>query len=121
MRIRSAWPEGTGAAAAMGGSMFDNAEGKPTRLHQVLSEADFDRIEAAGSRPQGGNWIILDEGAAMLFPARTYGNWLEALGFPDLAQRARTELAETTGMGDTAIAMLESGRRSPASGSGTRD
>lgn len=95
----------------MDGWNFDSADGKPTRLHQVLSEADFDRLKTAGQHTQNKTWIILDEWSAMLFPAHVYGNWLEALGFPDLAEKARTELAESTRAGDTATAMLEQGRR----------
>lgn len=96
----------------MDGWNFDSADGKPTRLHQVLSEADFDRLKTADDqRTRNKIRITLDEWSAMLFPAHVYGDWLEALGFPDLAERARTELAESTRAGDTATAMLEQGRR----------
>lgn len=37
----------------------------------------------------------MDEELALAAPARAYGEWLEALGLPDLAEKARALLPET--------------------------
>ncbi|MDJ0420227.1 hypothetical protein [Rhodococcus opacus] len=41
--------------------------------------------------------VLVDEELALTAPARAYGDWLEALGLPDLAEKARTLLPETAG------------------------
>ncbi|QZS52656.1 hypothetical protein [Rhodococcus opacus] len=41
--------------------------------------------------------VLIDEDMAVAAPARTYGDWLDALGLPDLAEKARTLLPESGG------------------------
>ncbi|BAH47192.1 hypothetical protein ACH47B_22465 [Rhodococcus sp. NPDC019627] len=41
--------------------------------------------------------VLVDEEFALAALARAYGDWLDALGLPDLAEKARTLLPETAG------------------------
>lgn len=78
---------------------YEGSDGKPTHLE--LADADIERLRAAGTGP------ILDEISALAFPAKTYGDWFEAGGFPDLAARARTELAQRTNAGQQMAEMMQ--------------
>ncbi|MDI9941656.1 hypothetical protein QM806_40735 [Rhodococcus sp. IEGM 1351] len=44
-----------------------------------------------------GPVVLVDEELALAFRVRAYGDWRGALGLPDLAEKARTHLPETTG------------------------
>ncbi|NKY76795.1 hypothetical protein HGB39_37070 [Rhodococcus opacus] len=39
--------------------------------------------------------VLVEEELALAAPARAYGEWLDALGLPDLAEKARMLLPET--------------------------
>ncbi|BAH47190.1 hypothetical protein ACH47B_22455 [Rhodococcus sp. NPDC019627] len=86
----------------------------PWRLRslRVLTTADFDRLTDALDLPPLGEIltadeiarfvvrvayptcpvVLVDEELALIAPARAYGDWLGALGLPDLAGKARTRL-----------------------------
>lgn len=70
------------------------SQDKPTRLGDLFSQSDRDRItEALINSPN----VFLQgpsEGPPHLTAGQLYGIWLDALGLPDLADRARTELAD---------------------------
>lgn len=80
-----------------------DAGSKPVGLYEILTPADVARLSAA---PQSA---ILDEIAALAYPAATYGQWLDAIGLPDLAARARTQLAESTCAGTHMVDLLADG------------
>lgn len=83
----------------MPGNWYEGSDGKPTHLE--LDDADMQRLRAAGKGP------ILDEISALAFPAKTYGDWFDACGFPDLAARARTELAQCTNAGQQMAEIMQ--------------
>ncbi|MEN4464345.1 hypothetical protein VXE65_20235 [Mycolicibacterium conceptionense] len=84
----------------MSGKWYEGSDGKPTHLE--LDDADIERLRAAGTGP------ILDEIGALAFPAKTFDDWFEACGFPDLAARARNELAEYTNAGQAIAEKMHS-------------
>ena len=91
MRLTQPQPVRVPLAGRRPGEDFLGPDGKPTRLNEVLTEEDFDRVKAAPTPA-----VFFDEVAALMYPARVYGDWLLALGLPDLAEKARTQLATTT-------------------------
>ena len=82
---------------------FESTEGKPTMPGLVFAESELTRIKAAfKAKP-----FLVDELSALRTPAQVYGSWLDRLGLPDLAERARLELAETTRAGDEFLGLCE--------------
>ncbi|OKH76105.1 hypothetical protein EB73_03435 [Mycobacterium sp. SWH-M3] len=104
MRLTQPQPVRVPLAGRRPGEDFLGPDGKPTRLNEVLTEEDFDRVKAAPTPA-----VFFDEVAALMYPARVYGDWLLALGLPDLAEKARTQLATTT---TAATALVRDGRAS---------
>lgn len=87
---------------------FKSVDGKPTMPGLVFNESELSRIEVAfKAKP-----FLVDEISALRTPATVYGLWLERLGLPDLAERARLELAETTRAGDEFLELCEQMNRS---------
>jgi hypothetical protein len=77
--------------------------GKPVGLYEILTPEDVERLSSA---PRSA---VLDEIGALACPAATYGQWLDALGLPDLADRARNQLAESTCAGTHMTDLLADG------------
>ncbi len=77
--------------------------GKPVTLREIFGHNEFQRIRNA--RISGGPF--LDEMTFAWSPACTYGAWLDALGLPDLAERARSELAARTRAGERQLSLIE--------------
>lgn len=79
---------------------------KPTTVDAIFDEADMDRVTAAKPR-------LVQEDALLYFPAGAWGDLLDRAGLPDLAARARRELAPTAGPGRSAAQLMgpEHGRR----------
>ncbi|EKT83636.1 hypothetical protein WSS_A05959 [Rhodococcus opacus M213] len=65
-------------------------------LGKILTADEIARFVARVAYPTSPV-VPVDEELALAAPARAYGDWLEALGPPDLAEKARTHLPETTG------------------------
>ncbi|SKN07643.1 Uncharacterised protein [Mycobacteroides abscessus subsp. massiliense] len=89
-------------------NQYESVDGKPTVPGRIFAESDLKRIEAAFKTTP----FLTDEISALRTPAPVYGAWLDKLGLPDLAERARTELAETTRAGDEFIQLCEEMNRS---------
>lgn len=89
-------------------NQYESADGKPTVPGLIFAESDLKRIEAAYKTTP----FLTDELLALRTPARVYGAWLDQLGLPDLAERARLELAETTRAGDEFLRLCEQMNRS---------
>lgn len=87
---------------------YESVDGKPTVPGLIFAESDLNRIEAAFKAAP----FLTDEISALRTPARVYGTWLDRLGLPDLAERARAELAETTRAGDEFLRLCEQMNRS---------
>ncbi|WP_147379142.1 hypothetical protein [Mycobacteroides abscessus] len=85
------------------GKWYEGSDGKPTRLE--LSEADLARLRAIKRGP------MLDEIGLLLYPAGTWAAWFDGLGLHDLAERARTELAQYTNDGASMVQMMLGGQR----------
>lgn len=81
----------------------EGADSKPVGLYEILTRDDVTRLSAA---PQTA---ALDEISALAYPAATYGQWLDAIGLPDLADRARNQLAESTCAGTHMVDLLTDG------------
>ncbi len=73
-----------------------------TELALLLNESDTTAVLAALGRRR----VPLDEFAARCWPARAYGDWLDALGLDVLAQRARTVLPHETQLGRQFAALV---------------
>ena len=65
-------------------------------LGKILTADEIARFVARVAYPTSPV-VLVDEELALTAPARAYGDWLEALGLPDLAEKARTLLPETAG------------------------
>ncbi|PBC47502.1 hypothetical protein [Rhodococcus sp. ACPA1] len=74
--------------------MTDAATTPP--LGKILTADEITRFVARVAYPTGPV-VLVDEELARTALARSYGDWLEALGLPDLAEKARTLLPETAG------------------------
>lgn len=85
------------------GKWYEGSDGKPTRLE--LDETDLARLRAAKRGP------MLDEIGLLAYPAGTWAAWFDALGLHDLAERARTELAQCTNDGARMVEMMLGGQR----------
>lgn len=82
---------------------YASTDGQPTMLTEIFAETDLEQVILALNATRRP----CDESLARLAPAAVYGRWLECIGLPGLAARARTELAETTVAGDGLIATNE--------------
>lgn len=78
---------------------YASADGKPVVLAAIFDADDLARVKAA----HRVSLRLLDGLSALLAPAGVYGAWLEELGLPDLAERARTGLAPATRAGDAVL------------------
>lgn len=85
---------------------FESTDNKPVLPAQIFNQDELDRIHTAfKATPR-----LVDETAARLAPATIWGNWLDELGLPDLADRARIKLANTTRTGDYLLTVGSIGR-----------
>lgn len=64
-------------------------------LGKILTVDEIARFVARVGYP-AGPVVLVGEELALAAPARAYGGWLGALGLPDLAEKARTLLPEST-------------------------
>jgi hypothetical protein len=74
--------------------MIDAATTPP--LGKILTVDEIARFVARVAYPTSPV-VLVDEELALAAPARAYGDWRGALGLPDLAEKVRTLLPETTG------------------------
>lgn len=81
----------------------EDGASKPVGLYEILTPDDVARLSAAS------HTAVIDEIGALAYPAATYGQWLDAIGLPDLAERARSQLAESTCAGTHMIDLLSDG------------
>ena len=51
--------------------------------------------------------VVVDEELALAAPARAYGDWLEALGLPDLAVKSGTAGSDQVGDEDDPVVVAE--------------
>lgn len=109
-RAEFSWPSGHAARSIQHmanepneGKWYEGSDGKPTRLE--LDETDLARLRAAKRGP------MLDEIGLLAYPAGTWAAWFDGLGLHDLAERARTELAQCTNAGARTVEMMLGGRR----------
>lgn len=109
-RAEFSWPSGHAARSIQHmanepneGKWYEGSDGKPTRLE--LDETDLARLRAAKRGP------MLDEIGLLAYPAGTWAAWFDGLGLHDLAERARTELAQCTNAGARTAEMMLGGRR----------
>ncbi|TQC44830.1 hypothetical protein EEB14_35235 [Rhodococcus sp. WS4] len=72
--------------------MTDAATTPP--LGKILTADEIARFVARVAYPTSPVMLV-DEELALAAPARAYGDWLDALGLPDLAEKARTLLRQT--------------------------
>jgi len=86
--------------------MTDAATRPP--LGKILTADEIARFVARVAYPISPV-VPVDEELALAAPARAYGDWLEALGLPDLAEKARTLLPESAGGSAAADTALDSG------------
>ncbi|UZG60392.1 hypothetical protein [Rhodococcus opacus] len=73
--------------------MTGNAASTPL-LGKILTADEVARFVARVAYPTSPV-VLVDEELVRVAPARAYGEWLDALGLPDLAVKARTLLQET--------------------------
>ena len=64
-------------------------------LGKILTADEIARFVARVGYP-AGPVVLVGEELALAAPAGAYGDWLGALGLPDLAEKARTLLPEST-------------------------
>ncbi|MDV7090315.1 hypothetical protein GXW84_19430 [Rhodococcus sp. IEGM 248] len=62
-------------------------------LGKILTADEVARFVARVAYPTSPV-VLVDEELALADSARAYGDWLDALGLPDLAEKARTLLPE---------------------------
>ena len=87
-----------------------------TELGDVLDAEAFERIaERVAAHPMK---LVPDDFSARCFPARVYGNWLQALGLPDLAEQVRNYMADITLEGAQLEAFIANASTSVRNGRG---
>lgn len=83
---------------------YQGVDGKPVTLGAIFCDQELARVVEAAKQTR----LMFDEPNAQLAPAHVYSEWLTALGLSDLADRARTELADRTIAGEQ-LAKLNEG------------
>ena len=81
------------AALSEGDVMTENPATTRPPLGKILTADEIARFVARVAYSTSPV-VLIDEDMAVAAPARTYGDSLDALGLPDLAEKSRTHLPE---------------------------
>ena len=79
----------------------------PMHPNDIFSAADRARIVAA--LDAAGDTVAYNDADLTNFPARAWGDLLEALRLGDLAARARAELAQMSGVAESVFTWIRRG------------